>query len=398
MLRCILTLAALSAAACSSLQPPMQATPCESDRAVLDADFSGAAVAGCRTTRSGFVISIEPEDQPINPSPWYAFQLTPKAPGDVRVSIRYADAKHRYAPKRSEDGVNWTPLADDAVSVSRRGKRASLTIELADAPATIAGQELFVGDDYDQLFENYQGAGYLLTDIGASIEKRPIIAVSDAPLDDLSAGDVVLLIGRQHPPEVTGALAMEPFLETVFGDSELAKTFRARFRVIAIPLLNPDGVEHGYWRHNLGGVDLNRDWGPFTQPETQAVKALLDAIDAAPGADLKLMLDFHSTNRDVFYTQTSEDVTDPAGFTERWLDGAASRLGEAYPIERAERHQTDRPTSKNYVFGRFGAPAITYELGDHTDRELIARSAVVFAEEAMRALLETSEKEDAATP
>jgi hypothetical protein len=31
---------------------------------------------------------------------------------------------------------------------------------------------------------------------------------------------------------------------------------------------NPDGVDKGHWRLNDGGVDLNRDWGPFTQPET----------------------------------------------------------------------------------------------------------------------------------
>ena len=30
------------------------------------------------------------------------------------------------------------------------------------------------------------------------------------------------------------------------------------------------------WRHNANGVDLNRDWTAFTQPETQAIKNYLE--------------------------------------------------------------------------------------------------------------------------
>ena len=40
---------------------------------------------------------------------------------------------------------------------------------------------------------------------------------------------------------------------------------------------NPDGVDSGYWRHNSNGVDLNRDWIEFTQPETKAIKQFLES-------------------------------------------------------------------------------------------------------------------------
>lgn len=98
------------------------------------------------------------------------------------------------------------------------------------------------------------------------------------------------------------------------------------------------------------------------------------------------MLDFHSTNRNVFYVQPNEEETIPANFVGDWLDGAAERT-PGYEFERADRHQSDLATSKNYIYGRFGAPGITYELGDQTDRELIHESAVVFAEEMMKTLL-----------
>ena len=31
--------------------------------------------------------------------------------------------------------------------------------------------------------------------------------------------------------------------------------------------MNPDGVDLGHWRHNANGVDLNRDWSYYNQPE-----------------------------------------------------------------------------------------------------------------------------------
>ena len=41
--------------------------------------------------------------------------------------------------------------------------------------------------------------------------------------------------------------------------------------VIVYPLMNPDGVDEGHWRHNTGGIDLNRDWAHYNQPETRQV-------------------------------------------------------------------------------------------------------------------------------
>ncbi|MEM9235100.1 MAG: peptidase M14, partial [Pseudomonadota bacterium] len=57
-------------------------------------------------------------------------------------------------------------------------------------------------------------------------------------------------------------------------------------------------------------------------------------------------------------------------------------------VERAERHNSDLPTSKNYMYSTYNIPAITYELGDETDRAIIRESASVYAQEMMKLLLE----------
>ena len=191
------------------------------------------------------------------------------------------------------------------------------------------------------------------------------------------------MIGRQHPPEVSGAFAFFAFTETVFGDSELAVAFRERFRVIAIPLMNPDGVVAGNWRHNVGHLDINRDWGSFTQPETKLVGDLLDELDAG-GYRLRMFVDFHSTDRNVFYTQ--QEPTNPPGFTRAWLANAAPRI-KNYAFYNGEGPVKNPAIAKNYIYTRYGIPAVTFEAGDETDRDAVRNAARIFAEELMRLML-----------
>ena len=147
----------------------------------------------------------------------------------------------------------------------------------------------------------------------------------------------------------------------------------------------------GFWRHNTGGVDLNRDWGPFTQPETQLMKGVMDAMAANPDQQLKLLLDFHSTNRDIFYTIPDELPTDPELFTAKWLE-RYQQLMPGYEVVRDARHVVGRPISKAYGFDTYGIPAITFELGDETDRELVKRIGKQAAMAMMETLLATPEK------
>ena len=63
--------------------------------------------------------------------------------------------------------------------------------------------------------------------------------------------------------------------------------------------MNPDGVDNGHWRHNANGVDLNRDWTGFNQPETSNIKNFLKK-KTKEGYDFTLGVDFHSTWQDVY--------------------------------------------------------------------------------------------------
>jgi predicted deacylase len=112
----------------------------------------------------------------------------------------------------------------------------------------------------------------------------------------------------------------------------------------------------------------------------------VDAL-VAGGMQPRLMLDFHSTGSNLFYTQLPSETTEPLAFATRWLTASRARLPD-YDFKHDPRGISERPTTKNYFYKRFAIPAITYETGDETDPADIESSARVFAQEMMRLMLE----------
>ena len=379
---------AISACQTTSLLPPLESAPlCENNKAVISIEHATANISECNLAAgSDFQLVIRPENTPINNSAWYGFRVDPKQAGDIQFNLLYEDGKHRYRPKTSLDGETWTLVTDDRV-IENNENDVTLRIAAGQKPFYVSAQEIFTKEAHDAWSDEIADSPMVTaTEIGRSTDGHPITML-EVKSDPAIKKPFVMWVGRQHPPEVTGALALIPFTETVLGDSALAKEFRDRFDLLIVPNMNPDGVTAGHWRHNKGGVDLNRDWGPFTQPETQAVKSALARFES--GEDrIVFFLDFHSTWRNLLYTQTDEETTSPPMFARDWVAAVDARLeDEIYEFTREPRPMSERAISKNYMYENFGISAITFEVGDQTDRNAIKIAAEVFAEEMMRLLL-----------
>lgn len=341
-------------------------------------DFEGASRSACYVEDERTVsIVVTPEHlPPINPSPWYAFRYVATNGGTLTVTVRYAGARHRYAPI-------WRGTGDPAgfaAAVVDDGR--AVTITLPTGKGIVSGQPLITGEQYDALSAQLveQGRGNAIT-LGRSHDGRPITAVR---LGDADAPRLVVLIGRQHPPEVTGAMAMDTFANTLAGSVAAGAIDRTRFQFLIVPLLNPDGVARGHWRANLGGTDLNRDWGAFTQPETRAVADWLARLP--PTVRPVLMLDFHSTNRNLFYVQGSETSASEQRFRAAWLVGKETIL-KGYPFEIEPRDANpDAGTAKNWFHRTYAIPAYTYEVGDNTDPAALRDAAEALARAMIPAL------------
>jgi hypothetical protein len=364
--------AALTAAGCATPVAPFasERDSCETGAVRLTQDFSTAPNYACeRTGDAAFELVVIPEDPDINPSPWYAFDLHSEQAGEARVALDYPDYRHRYQPRIEIEGGHWAALPEDAVTVSDDRQQAMLTVEIAPGATRIGAQEVISLADratWRAAFADRTGMSRSV--IGESRQGRPIEALSrpagspDAPL--------IIILGGQHPPEVPGVLGLRAFLDALFAP-EINSAVLDRYQWLIIPVLNPDGIEHGHWRHNTGGLDLNRDWGPFTQPETAAAFAAIEA-EISDGHAPFLLLDFHATRRDVLYTPPDGAELTPFAFSEDWIALIEEEWDSETPaFDRGPSHNVGMPTSKTWFADTYAAPGVTVEYGDNTDRDRI---------------------------
>ena len=170
-------------------------------------------------------------------------------------------------------------------------------------------------------------------------------------------------------------------------DQEIAKQFRAKYNTYVIPLANPDGVDHGHWRHNTGGIDLNRDWGNVNQTEVQAIQRYFKKKVAANNGTLYFGVDFHSTWEDIYYTLAPDTKTNSTGLVREMIQAMSQELN-LDPNINDRVFGTNKRTSSEFFFFEFGAETLTYEIGDNTPRDLVKRKGEVSALKLMQLMLE----------
>ena len=95
-------------------------------------------------------------------------------------------------------------LPDSRVDVKAAGYRVTIDITLDDRPIFLSAQELFTNAAHNAWIKDLSAQNYVEpSQIGTSIEGRPIYMMrTDATT---TAPKTVMLVGRQHPPDVTGA-------------------------------------------------------------------------------------------------------------------------------------------------------------------------------------------------
>jgi predicted deacylase len=361
-------------------------------------EFTGARLNDFyRENDSVYSAVITAENKPINSSPWYAFKLWSGENREIYLRLKYVGYSHRYIPKLSDDGINWQVFDTTMIAVDTSGKTATFKITVPADTIWISAQELITSGYYRKWEGKIAALPFVKKKtIGTSAEGRPVnkLFVSE----NENTKDFVVLIGRQHPPEVSGFFGLKAFVETLIGDLETAKEFRKKFNALIIPLVNPDGIDNGHWRHNINGVDLNRDWVEFNQPESRAVANEVNSI-VEKGGNIKFFIDFHSTVTDVFYTLSLESTTTGEQNEEEkriakenhtlisnWLSNVQKSLPEYHVNIIDTLSKAASPTSDRWVQKTFNAPALTYEVGDETDRGLIKKVAENAAVELMSLL------------
>ncbi|MFK8161037.1 MAG: M14 family metallopeptidase [Lewinella sp.] len=354
--------------------------------------FAGARLNGVEKREANvYEINIEAENEPINPSPWYAFRIRAERSQEVVLRMRYPEnVRHRYFPKISQNRKQWMPLDSSVVLVHPDKTGADISLSMvAGTTLFLAGQEIINSDD---VADWQKGMAFRHADVihpfvaGKSKLGRdlPAFSIRNGPMDDRPT---IVLLSRQHPPEVTGFLCLQAFLDGIL-DHPQREAFLEKYQLLVYPLLNPDGVDMGHWRHGAGGIDGNRDWAKYRQPEAREVANSIVSLAKESGSRVVLGMDFHSTYRDVYYTHMDEVQPPTAlpGFKDAWLQGIEDGIGGDFVINE-DPEMIGKPTTMSWFRTQFGAEGITYEIGDGTDRDFVRRKGLVSANALIEVLL-----------
>lgn len=349
-------------------------------------DFDGARLNGLeKENDSTAVVIINPENAPINNSPYYAFKTWSNTSKPFYFKFQYPKGyKHRYIPKLKANDT-WSVI--DSSHFYKEDSIVTIKLNLSNVPLVVAAQEINTSTDVKNWYSNLikgKDSYVRVKSAGESVLGRNL------PVLDIYRGDqmnknIIVLITRQHPPEVTGYYAFQSFLQTILNKSELSQEFLNNYRVLAFPIMNPDGVDLGHWRHNKGGVDLNRDWSVYNQSEIKQTVKFINKTLRKNNSNLILGIDFHSTWYDVFYTNKKREGTTLPNFIDNWFVSLEKNIPN-YKVNEQSAN-SNKPTSKGWFLYGHNAVGITYEIGDKTPKDSIKLFGKVSAEQMMNILL-----------
>ena len=350
-----------------------------------DNQFDGARLNDFKQLNdSTYQALIEPENSPINPSPWYAFKVWSERPDTINLQLKYRHAKHRYDPKISSDRKHWKTISGYTYNVDSTA--ITFKFPINKEAQWVAAQPIINSTDTKTWLDSLTGNPLVspVKIVGKSVLGKPIYMVKIGT-GETKNKKIIVLLSRQHPPEVTGFMALQAFVKQLIKPDSLTKAFYQNYEVWLFPLLNPDGVDLGHWRHNANGIDLNRDWAFYRQPEIDAVTKFIVDESKKYHVQPVLGIDFHSTFKDVYYIFDQSFQSKLPGFCEVWTTGI-DRIMLPFKTKKSPYGMT-QPISKNWFYKQFKAEAMTYEVGDDTPQNIIEQKARVAAVTMMDLLL-----------
>lgn len=352
----------------------------------VDNLFDGARLNGVeKLNDSTALLKVQPENQPINNSAYYAFKTWSTNPKDVYFRFEYPKGyKHRYSPKIKR-GNDWNLI--DSSRVFKNDTIVTVKLNLTKDPIIVAAQEIQSTSDVKKWYSSFDNHDAVTIKKYGTSKLGRDLPVIELTKEGTNGKEVVILMTRQHPPEVTGYYAFQYFIETLLDNSELSTNFLEKYHVLVFPLINPDGVDLGHWRHNAGGVDTNRDWSVYNQPEIRQTVKYINKTVKKNKSRLTLGIDFHSTWYDIFYTNKIREGTTMPSFIDDWFSALETNINGYKVNERAGN--SSKPVSKGWVLGAHNAVGITYEIGDATPKKDIKIVGESSAKEMMKILLQS---------
>lgn len=353
---------------------------------IFDSSFPGARLDSViNLGEDKYEVFINPAFEPVNKSPWFAFGVSSKPTKSIEITLNYGKYKHRYIPKLSSDKKSWKSLDKKNIYIDSIKGTATIKLNVYPQKTYIAAQEIESSKDTNVWIDSIISEN---TELKKVVAGKTVLDKNNycIEFENEVTKNAIVLIARQHPPEVPGGtISFKAFYNELVSETKVANAFREKFNIYAFPLLNPDGADMGNWRHNANGVDLNRDWIDFSQPETKTVKNYIET-KVNNGTKIQFAIDFHTSYSGPYLlVLDSINATKSKKIIPNWIQKIETN--SSFKVE-ARRRSQKLPYCYNYFINKFGCEAVTYEEGDEIDRGIIKKRAKRYALSFMEAMLE----------
>ena len=245
---------------------------------------------------------------------WFYFKVTSDCKKPIEFVLENASGAHQTGwrwkitkPVFSTDGHNGVRVKYSKYSFVRH-RLWGHGIKLLGKPvfrfkSPVVGNTLWVAyfypytnSDLNSLIKEIQDLpDVTISSIGKSEEGRDIKKIHIDRLARASneKNEQIWVICREHPGETPASFVCEGMTRALL-KHPAGKRLREVYDFTIIPILNVDGVNHGYYYHNTNGVNLAFDWEEFRSLEVRAVR---DAIrEDMKKNTMRLIINLHSAN------------------------------------------------------------------------------------------------------
>jgi len=228
---------------------------------------------------------------------WESVSLTRIRPVYSYDKITWYNVESSWEPTTAVMAFTLPTMSEDTVYVAK-----SIPFEYSELQRNIKIWEL---NEY-----------VTVTSLGTSQQGREIYYIKiDDPSSTKSKVNI-FITARVHPGETTTSYYANGLINWLINEADDAPDFRELATVHVMPMINPDGVYHGWDRKFMDGSDANRNFdaedGPdlFDEPaETYLFHSIFDEINAADGIDF--FMDMHNASMTIPNLMIHTEYFDP---------------------------------------------------------------------------------------
>lgn len=272
-------------------------------------DFPSGAAENVYSKSDGAIAFSIPKEPGGGEYLWFHFEVTGVKSPDTEFVLENAAGAHQTGgrwqitrPVFSADGKTWVRAVE-----TRYSREPGITQIFASPVfrfrSPISAETLRVAYCYPYTSEDLGNfldqlktePDIISSSLGQSEEGRSIVQVDIEPRPNKSGENVpeIWVICREHPGETPASFVCEGMMDALL-NHPAGQRLRDAFAFTFVPILNVDGVQHGYYYHNARGVNLARDWENFSSAEVRTLKAALETETTSKR--LRLVINLHASN------------------------------------------------------------------------------------------------------